>query len=85
MARLDFYTAVNMGGVGWLLRWQQDELGELTYRSRSKVLLCMSISLCTHGAAAAVLPNLPATLTTAMPGYPDPSVQTCTHHKPRWI
>ena len=35
---LDFFTAVNVGGVGWVLRWQQDELGELTYRSRVKVL-----------------------------------------------
>ena len=35
---LDFYTAVNVGGVGWVLRWRQDELGELVYRSRVKVL-----------------------------------------------
>ena len=30
---LDFFTAVNVGGVGWVLHWRQDELGELTYRS----------------------------------------------------
>ena len=34
---LDFFTAVNVGGVGWLLRWRQDELGELVLRSRAKV------------------------------------------------
>ncbi len=34
---LDFFTAVNAGGVGSLLHWRQNELGELVLSGRAKV------------------------------------------------
>lgn len=34
---LDFFTAVNAGGVGSMLRWRQNELGELVLSGRTRV------------------------------------------------
>ena len=34
---LDFFTAVNAGGVGSVLHWRQNELGELVLSGRAKV------------------------------------------------
>ena len=48
---LDFFTAVNAGGVGSLLRWRQNDLGELVLSGRAKVCrgvcaMLVSIQLC---------------------------------------